>query len=1064
MSDGNRPGWGERLQRLVRGRTSGPEAAEAPAERRQMTVMFVDLVGSTSMAERHEPEIVRDVVRSYQEVCGHAIGRRGGHIASYAGDGVMAYFGFPAAHEDDARQATLAGIDIVAALDRVATKLRAEQGIDLEARVGIHTGLVLLTEMGSADRPERDAVVGSTPNEAARIQSVAPNGSVAISGATHEIVRGYFEVESLGRPEMKGVSSDVEVFRVLRATQASDRLQAAGRALTPLVGRRDELRAVRAHWAELRASTSCPARILLLGGEAGIGKSRVAAQIVREALADGHPLFLGMCSADRATSPLYPVVRLLESHFGFEPGDDAGSKLARVERGCVTAGVRTADAVPVIAALLELPTTRRYEPLQLDPRALRERTFATITDLVLATADRRRTLVVIEDLQWADQSTLELVGRLGATAPASGLLVLGTSRPEFESPWRGACCFTIGIGRLPPDDHKELIRQVAGIHAVAEDSWDVIAQRSDGNPLFTEELARAVHRAGDRPGSIDSIPMTIRDLLTARLDALGRHKQLAQLASTIGREVDADLLRDVTDLPRRQLAAGLAALVRAGILEELARPEGAVTHRFVHALVRDAAYDSQERLHDRRAAHLNVARALIARPGTDAGLVAQHFDAARSVDEAVHYYLLAASAAQRAAAHVEAIRLLDRALDLTLSLPEGAARDGVEINVRILRGLSTVNTQGYAAPAAADDYRRGLDLSGRAGSDVALFTATAGIWAFYAVHGDLRAAAEAIARLETMRQPEVEAELLSCTGVQRFFEGRFEESRAAFEAAVAAFERRPPEEMVSPRWQIPSDPFVAALAHLGPLLWLVGEGEGARSMVRAACDRAAELPFPTGPFSQGYATSYAGWLANLDGRYDDGLEFERRTFEISERHGLAFWTATARCHAAISRARLGDSNAAETLAEGIAQWRALGAEAFVPCFQTDLAAIRLDEGALDDALADIDRAIEWSEKSGELFFVAESHRIRATILRRRGAGSPEVRRELEVSRTIAAGQGAPVFELLSLIDLVQLDDAAQHPRDAEDLRRLVERYPALTRSVPGALRNGVLRTGPDDSV
>lgn len=1016
-----------------------------------MTVMFVDLVGSTSMAECHEPEVVRDVVRRYQEVCDRAIAKRGGHIASFAGDGVMAYFGFPAAHEDDARQATLAGLDIVSGLECLASQTSVEHGIRPQGRVGIHTGVVLVTEMGSTHRPEPDAVVGATPNEAARIQSAAPANSVVISDATHEIVRGYFEVEPLGRPVLKGIAAAVEVFRVLRPTQASDRLQAAGRALTPLVGRQHELQALRDHWAALGRSASCPTRIVLLRGEAGIGKSRITAQIVRDALADRHPLLLGMCSADRSTSPLYPVVRLLESHFGFEPEESHGAKLDRLERGCAGAGL-SRDASSVIAGLLELPVGDRFEPLELDPRALRERTFDAITALVLAIADHQRTLVVIEDLQWSDESTLELIGRLGATAPGRGLLVMATSRPEFVAPWGDRCAFTIEVGRLPPADHHQLIRELAGIHEVPEGYWGVIARRSDGNPLFTEELVRAVRGGGQGPHPIDAIPMTIRDLLTARLDALGQNKYLAQMASTLGRDVDQDLLRTVSGLSRRQLATDLSSLVRAGILEELARPEGPVTHRFVHALVRDAAYDSQERLHDRRDAHLSVARALAERPGYDAGLIAQHFDAAGSRAEAVDHYALAAMAAQRAAAHVEAIRVLDRALELTLSLPEDAGRDAIEMNIRILRGLSTVSTQGYAAPGAADDYRRGLELSGRGGTDLALFTATAGVWAYYAVHGDLPAAGEAVARMEAMGRPEIEAEVLSCRGVQRFFEGRFSESRAAFDAAVATFERRPPGQIVSPLWQLPSDPYVAALVHLGPLLWLEGDGERSRAMVDAACRHAASLPFPTGPFSQGYAMTYAGWLANLDGRFAEGLDLQQQTLAVSDQYGLAFWTATATCHGAISRARLGDAGAIDTLAAGIALWRGLGAEAFVPCLQTDLAAVRLDAGMVDEALQAIDQAIAWAEARGELFYVAESHRIRAAVLHRQGSAPSEVCQELEASRRVAAGQGAAMFELRALMDLVRLDGADRRQAHVDDLRRLVAALPVVPRPVPDAAR------------
>lgn len=1042
MTERNRPSWGERLQRLIKHPPSHHGSAEQPTERRQMTVMFVDLVGSTSMAERHEPEVVRDVIRRYQEVCARAIAKRGGHLAGYAGDGVMAYFGFPVAREDDARRATLAGIDIVSALDELASSTGAEHGIRPEARVGIHTGLVLLTEMGSADRPDRDAIVGAAPNEAARIQSVAPAGGVAISEATHEIVRGYFEVESLGRPVMKGLREGVEVFRVLRATQASDRLQAAGRALTPLVGRRDELRTLREHWAALGLPGSCNTRTVLIRGEAGIGKSRVVAQIVRDALADGHPLFLGMCAADRATSPLYPVVRLLEGHFGFETDDDASTKLRRIERCCGAAGQHR-DAVPVLAALLDVATEGHYEPLQLDPRAIRQRTFEAVTSLVLAMAEGRRTLLVVEDLQWSDESTLELVNSLADTGPASGLLVMATSRPEFAPAWGDRCSSIVPIGPMPPDDHRELIRTLD----VPEDYWDAIAHRSDGNPLFTEELARAL----GRDASIDSIPTTIRDLLTARLDALGGKKHLAQLASTLGRDVDTEVLRTVSGVPRRQLASDLQALVRAGILEELARPEGPVTHRFVHALVRDAAYDSQERLHDLRAAHLRVAQALVERGGADAGLVAQHFDAAHSIEQAVQHYLVAASAAQRAAAHVEAIRLLDRALELTLSRPESEARDSMEVNVRILRGMSTISIQGYAAPGAAEDYGRGLELTRRGGVDIAMITATAGIWAFYVVHGDLKAAGAALDSMRARCQPEVEAELLGCEGVQHFFEGRFREARASFDAAIEVFERRPPDQLVSPKWQFPSDPYAVTLVHLGTLLWLEGDGDRAHSYVDAACRRASTLPFPLGPLTQGYVMSYAGWLSVLDGRFDDGLKFQEQILAISERHGLAFWNATAICHGAISRAGLGDTTAGDTLAAGIGVWRGLGAEAFVTNLLTELAAIRLRSGSVDQARLDVDEAIELAERAGERFFLSEAHRVRAAVLLAQQADVGDVRAELETARRIAAEQGAPLFELRALVDLVRLD-GGNCRRACADLRRLLSGLPTASRPAPDVVR------------
>lgn len=1042
MTGGGRPAWAGRRRSKRSARGLG--TAGSRAERRQMTVMFVDLVGSTEMAERHEPEVVRDVVVRYQRACGAAVERHGGHIANYMGDGVLAYFGFPVAREHDARQAVLAGMDLVAAIEQLGDGARADHGVDVGVRVGVHTGLVLVSDMGTPDRPARDAIVGTAPNEAARIQAVAPPGAVVISDTTSDIVRGYFDVESLGRPALKGVSRRVEVFRVLGVTEASDRLQAAGRALTPLVGRGPELRLLHEHWHELNARRSCPARIVLLTGEAGIGKSRLAGEIVRDVVADGDPVLLATCSPDRTTSPLFPIVRMLESHLGFEPDDDSTARLDHLERACDAVGLARLEAVPVLAVILEIPTVERYSPLQLDPRALRERTFQTIVAFVRATADRRRTLLVVEDLQWADQSTLELISRLNTTAPAAGLLALTTSRPEQSCPWVGGCCFTILVEPMPPDDHQSLIHELDHIHALPEGSWEVIAARSDGNPLFTEQLAKSISQTAAGDAVVDSIPTTIRDLLTARLDALGRNKRLAQVAATIGREVDVDVLRSVTGLGRRAAAVGLAQLVRAGILEELARPEGGITHRFVHALVRDAAYDSQERLHDRRDAHLSVARALLARADADAAVVAGHFDAAAGVEEAVRYYLLAATTAQASAAHVEAIRLLDRALELVVSLPDGPARDVHEINVRMLRAISYVNTEGYASPSAGEDYRRGLESAERAGENLDVMATTTSVWTYYLVRGDIRAAGAAIRDMETRRPPELDAELLAAATVHRFFQGDLAESRALAEAAAASFTRRPADALVSPRWQIANDQVVVNDTTLGVLLSLVGDSDRSAAAFERASTRAAALPFPVGPFSQGYTLCYAGWVANLEGRFVDGRAIEERMVKIAERFGLLFWTVTCGFHAAISRAHLGQAETALDDAEaGLIAWRALGAEAFVPCNQTQLAEIRLVLGDLNEAMRLVDEAIASAEKRGERFFLAESHRMRAAILRRRADGDrAEVRHELETSRTIAASQGALVFEVRALTDLVELGGT---DADVEDLSRLLDRLPAASR-------------------
>jgi class 3 adenylate cyclase/predicted ATPase len=1003
-----------------------------------MTVMFVDLVDSTGMTERHAEEDVRDITRRYQVVAANAIRANGGFVARYAGDGILAYFGYPAAREDDARRAVHAGLSLRDGLRDLAEQVRREHGIELAARVGIHTGVVLTGDMGVPGAPDRHAIVGRAPNEAKRVESAAPPGEVAISDTTADIVRGYFEMASIGRPPMKGVGRSVEVFRVVCATTAVDRLQAAGPVLTPFAGRTEEVSTLRAAWDAVLTprSDACPVRVVLLRGDAGIGKSRIARKLVATATEEGSTVFVGTCAPDRVASPLFPIARMLDSYIGSSTASESLPPIAKLEKACGALGLPSSD-LPLYADVLGFAPSADYRNVELGTGALRERIFQAIVAFICATARRQRTLVVIEDVQWADLTSLDLLTRLTAAIPAGGVLLVLTARPVFRPAWSGACHETLDIGPLVPADHQELIRTLVEIHGVDEELSATIAARSDGNPLFTEELAKAISLGGESPIA-DMIPTNIRDLLTARLDALNGNKRFAQIAAVIGREVDAEVLRSAVGMSAREVSARLGELVNAGIMEPVVGP-GPVTHRFVHALVRDAAYDSQERSHDRRDAHRRVARAM-QQAAPDAGLIAQHLDAADDLDQAIAYYLVAATNAQRGAADVEAIGRLDRALALTERLEPGPARDVQELNIRILRGLSTVNLQGYAAPAAAEDYRRGLELSERAGTGIAVFPATVGTWAYYAVHGDLHASAQAVDHLTAMIQPEIDAEVLSCTAVQRFFEGRFDDAQEVLKRAFASFASRPNATKATPGWLLPNDPLVAALTHAAVVAWVSGDTRRAAASFAEAEERAAQLAFPTGPFSQAYALSYDGWLANLTGRYEEGRTIHEQTIAIGQQYGLVFWVATGTCHWAISRAHLGELEEAVVILEpAIEQWRALGAEAFVPCLRTHLAEIRLALGQVDAALHDVDQALAQAERTGERWFSAESHRVRAAVMCRISPRHlDDAWKELIVARRLAAEQGAHMFELRALLDALELRTADEQSSHLPDLRELVE--------------------------
>ena len=962
----------------------------------------------------------------------------------------MAYFGFPAAREDDARQAVLAGLELLAALDEMAATVRREQGIELAARVGIHTGVVLVGEMGAAGARRHDSIIGTTPNQAARLQTLAPEGAVVISDDTHEIVRGFFTVESLGRPKMKGIARDVEVFRVIGPTAAVHRLQTEGSSVTRFVGRQAERQRLRERWDAVATEppSSARGRVLLIRGEAGIGKSRLADSLVADALSGGKAVLTAFCAPDRQASRLYPIAGMLEHAFDLPTGDD-DTTLTKLEEASTALGLPARDTVPFLADVIGLGAAHFADALALEPHVLRERTFTAITAVVEADARRGPTLLLVEDLQWADQTTLELIARLASLDPTLPLLILTTARPNFAVDRLPEDRDVIDIGRLAATDHRELVQELAAVHGIPEDLWPVIADRTDGNPLFTEELAKSIAQSSgpDDVAAAAAIPRTIRDLLTARLDALGDNKRMAQVAAVIGREIDVDLLRTVTGLSRRQLAAGLTQLGDAGVVEAIPGVAPPFTHRFVHALVRDAAYESQEQ-GQRLDAHRRVAESLMRRPNTDPGLIAQHFDAGRVPDQAVEHYVVAATTAQTAAADAEAIRYLDRALALVLAAPDGSARDMSELTVRVVRGRSHVSMQGFSAPGAAVDYRRSLELSERVGTGVDVVSATTAVWAYYLVHGELREAAEALTRLDGKSDPEFDAEISCCVGVQRFFEGEITESRARLEAAVAAFSDRSATGSVARLPMLPSDSYAVALTHLGTVLWLAGETEAAWARLDEAAARARTLPrYPIGAFTEAYVSSYAAWVAILAERFEQGRSLHEHTRELAESYGMLFWVAAGWSGTAIGLGYAGEPRAAlDQLEQAMGLWQALGAQAFLPFVVAQRALIRVSIGELHEAFADVEDALAQADITNDHFFCAESHRIRASILLLLDPTAVEpARAELVTAQHMAADQGALVFELRAAIDRARLpsEDGPSEAGDALDtLREVLVRVPA----------------------
>jgi class 3 adenylate cyclase len=590
---------------------TGPRPQEAPppvargtpdAERRQLTVLFCDLVDSTVLASQLDPEEWREVVRAYQDTCAKVIARYDGHIAQYLGDGLLVYFGYPLAHEDDAQRAVRAGLGMIEALGQLNTSLAQERGVQLALRLGVHTGLVVVGEIGGGAKHEQLAL-GETPNVAARLQGIAAPNTMVISAATFQLLGGYFACQPLGTPLLKGVAQALEVYQVLSERIARSRLEVVGSTgLTPLVGREPEVALLRERWAQVKDGVG---QVVLLSGEAGIGKSRLVqvltAQVATEPQAWLTPC---QCSPYYQNTALYPMIELLERvALRFEREESPAQKLRKLEGFVVQYGLPLAEAIPLFAALLSLPLAGDYAPLTVSPEQQKQKTLQAFLAIFLHIAAQQPMLFVMEDLHWVDPTTLELLTLLVDQGPTARLLALWTCRPDFHPPWTGRAHLTqVTLPRLPRRQAAEMTSRVAQGKALPPEVVEQIVAKTDGVPLFVEELTKMVLESGllqeraeryELSGPLPplAIPTTLHDSLMARLDRLAAVKAMAQLGAALGREFSYELFQAVAPWDEDTLHRGLHQLVAAEFLYQRGLPPQA-TYAFKHALIQDAAYQS----------------------------------------------------------------------------------------------------------------------------------------------------------------------------------------------------------------------------------------------------------------------------------------------------------------------------------------------------------------------------------------------------------------------------------------------------------------------------------------
>jgi class 3 adenylate cyclase len=825
-------------------------AAQPEAERRQVTIMFCDLVGSTALAARLDPEDMREVMTGYQAAVSSEIVRFGGFVAKYMGDGVLVYFGYPRANEDDAERAARAGLGVLAAVAR----LRAPGGEALQVRIGVATGQVVMGDVIGEGAARELAVVGDAANVAARLQSLAAPGSVLVASSTRRLLGGLFHLRALGPQALKGLAEPVEVWEILGATAPESRFEAVrtASAHAGLVGRAQEAGLL---LDRQRRAWQGEGQVVLVSGEPGIGKSHLAAWLCDQIAAGPHARLRYQCSPYHRDSPLHPLVAQIERVSGIEARDAPAQKLDKLAAAFAATypDLEPAAVVPLFAALLAIPSDGRYAPLRLSPAQQRRDTLAAGLSLIERLARRQPVLLLFEDAHWADATSVELMGSLCERVRGLPVLAIITFRPEFEPPWpKLPHVAALALDRLGEEEVGAVVQGVAHGRTLPEEVLRQLVAKADGNPLFAEELTKAVLESGvltETPGEERwrlsgnlpplAVPATLQDSLTARLDRLAPAKAVAQAGAVIGRDFSYALLSSVAGRDEAALGAALAQLEEAGLVLRSGSPPGA-SYSFKHALIRDAAYEGLLRSR-RQVLHRRVGEVLRdsfpARAEAEPEIVAQHFTLAGLAAPAVEWWERAGALALRRSGYPEATGHFGKAIDLAEGLGEGPAPRLLRLRLQVAYGQAMMVARGWNAPGATAAFLRARELAEGIEDASERHVVYSGLWSGAWTRGEIslmEALAEAFLRDAEVR-PGVPEEATACMigGMTHWFRGDFDAARPHLERGSAI--GGAPGGFIA---RFGHDPCLASLIYLALTLWLLGEVDRAGRLFEEAVIRA----------------------------------------------------------------------------------------------------------------------------------------------------------------------------------------------------------------------------------
>ena len=1006
-------------------------APEDSAERRQVTVLFSDLVGSTALSTRMDPEDLRKLISAYQKCVAETVHRFGGFVAKYMGDGVLVYFGYPDAHEDDAERAVRSGLQLVEEVARLRTHH------PLQTRVGIATGLVVVGDLvGSGEAQER-AIVGETPNLAARLQGLAEPDMVVIADTTRRLLGNLFELQNLGHPVLKGIADAVQVWAALRPAVVEGRFEAFHDGdVSSFVGREEEADLLLRRWSKAKTGEG---QAVLLSGEAGIGKSRLTAEFLQQ-ISDGrHARVRCFCSPQRTDSALYPSIGQLERAAGFRQGDTAAAKLDKLD-GLLARSAASRHDSALLAELLSLPNDGRHPTLTLDPQQRRKRTLEALLTQIELLARSEPVLIIFEDAHWTDPTSLELLGRIVERIITLPVLLIITYRPEFEAPWIGLPHVTaITINRLGPRDINAIIDRIVGNKLLPPDVREDMIERTDGIPLFIEEMTKAVLEAGSEdearsataatPSARLEIPATLHASLMSRLDRLGQAKELAQIGAAIGREFSHALIEATAGKSQLELDTALQRLIGAGLLFRQGAPPYA-NYVFKHALIQDAAYSTLLR-ERRRALHAKIAEALETRfPETvehQPEILARHSTEAGLIEKAARLWGRAGQRSLERSAVAEAVEQLSRALSQIAILPSTPLLRRERIKLQVVVANALMHVKGYAAPEtrASLDQARALieqaEALGEALEDpLLLFSVLYGAWvaSYNTFEGDavLQRAAECLEAAERQATPVPLMVGRRLMGISLFHTGKPAEGRAHLDYARKLYN---PAEHRPLATRFGQDVGIGILFQRALPLWMLGYPDAALVDCVQATSEAREIGLVTTLMPTLLYTSIVHILCGNDAIANDQAN---ELVALADEKGSALWKAFGVLLQGTVLALAGQSSvAAQTITAGIGALRSTGSTLWTPLWSSCLAKSYMHLGQFADAWRSMNEALTIVETSKERLFEPEVNRTAGEIaLLSPDPNFREAEGHLARSLATAREQNAKSWELRAAISLSRL--------------------------------------------